>query len=99
MIASNANVLKSFGLEHCTLVHFRHAFSECIEDPIEKVKCGTVGIESLWLNQLADKHRLQLDEWYPLLGTEKQSSLCADNKEKEMLHLTTFNYKRDDFKG
>ena len=34
----NANVLEYLGLEHCTLVHLRHAFSECTEDPLEKVK-------------------------------------------------------------
>ena len=38
MIASNANVSESLGLEYCTLVHIRHAFSECIEDLIEKVR-------------------------------------------------------------
>ena len=37
-IASNANVSESLGLEHCTLVHSRHAFSECIEDHIDKAK-------------------------------------------------------------
>ena len=40
----------------------RHTFPECTEDPIEKVKCGTVGNGSLWFNQLAEKHRLKLDE-------------------------------------
>ena len=37
MIASNANASESLGLD-CTLVHLRHASSECIEDPIEEVK-------------------------------------------------------------
>ena len=35
MIASNANISESLGLEHCTLVNLRHAFSEWIEDPKE----------------------------------------------------------------
>ena len=38
MIVSNANLFECLGLEHYTLVHFRHAFFECTEDPIEKVK-------------------------------------------------------------
>ena len=38
MIASNAKVSESLGLEHCILVHLRHALLECIEDPIEKKK-------------------------------------------------------------
>ena len=62
MIASNANVSGSFGLEHCTLVHLRHDCSECIEDPIGTVKWCTLGNGSLWLNTLAEKHHLKLDE-------------------------------------
>ena len=50
MIASNANVSESLGLEHCTIAHLRHAFSECNDDPIENVKWGTIGNGSLWLN-------------------------------------------------
>ena len=38
MIASNATLSESPGLEQCTSVHLRHAFLECIEDLIEKVK-------------------------------------------------------------
>ena len=54
------------------LVSLRHAFSERIEDPIEKVKMCTDGNRSLWLNQLTEKHRLKLDEWYPKLGFWKK---------------------------
>ena len=62
MLASNASVPEIIGIEHFSLVHLGHAFSECIEDTIEKVKRCTVGNESLWLNQLAEKHRLKLNE-------------------------------------
>ena len=63
-------------LEHCTLVHLRHAFLEYIEDPIEKEKWCTVGNRSLWLNQLAEKHRLKLDKWYPKIVFEKFTEMC-----------------------
>ena len=69
MILSTASVSESLGLEHCTLVHLSHAFSEHTEDPIEKVKCCTVGNGTLWLNQLTDKYRLKLDECFSLFDT------------------------------